>query len=279
MVAILISTFSTSLVDFKVAEICDQVAAASSSSSSVTGEAFLLVRMQGSSLKRKRPDDVPSSVSLTDAERVLYNVIRGKRDLGIWSKEMKEETNLPDNVVRKALASLQVKKLIKEVVNCQNKAKKHYMAFEFKPSKEISGGDWYIDGNLDKDFIDIVKRVCLKHIFIQKVATVDGILEWIKKNHAFRVEFTSHQIEEILQALVLDDQIVEMESTGFGEFASVPVGRVCYRCKNKRGPKGEPKIGAMASIPCGVCPRISSCTPDGIISPRTCVYYQKWLDF
>ncbi|KAK4267321.1 hypothetical protein QN277_024116 [Acacia crassicarpa] len=235
--------------------------------------------MQGSSLKRKRPDNVPSSVSLTDAERVLYNVIQGKRDLGIWSKEMKEETNLPDNVVRKALASLQVKKLIKEVVNCQNKAKKHYIASEFKPSKEITGGDWYSEGNLDKDFIEIVKDVFLKIIFIQKVATVDGILEWVKKNHAFHVELTSHQIEEILQALVLDDQIIEMESTGFGEFASVPAGRVCYRCKNKRGPKGEPKIGAMASIPCGVCPRISSCTPDGIISPRTCVYYQKWLDF
>ena len=50
---------------------------------------------------------------------------------GIWRKDIKRETNLPDNVVTKALSSLEGKQLIKVVVNCQNKAKKHYMASEF----------------------------------------------------------------------------------------------------------------------------------------------------
>lgn len=199
--------------------------------------------------------------------------------MGIWTRDMKRETNLPDNVVNKALKLLQAKKLIKEVVNIQNKGRKHYMAAEFEPSKEITGGDWYSEGNLDVDFINLVKDLCLKHIFRQKVATLDGILDWSRKSGVFAVEFTTQQIEEILRALVLDDEIVEVKSTGFGDFASVPVGRVCYRCTSKSGPKGEPKSGAMASIPCGVCPRINSCTPDGIISPRTCEYYQKWLDF
>ncbi|XP_054814891.1 uncharacterized protein LOC129315312 [Prosopis cineraria] len=236
--------------------------------------------MQGSSaLKRKRQDGVPSSGSLTDAERVLYNVIRSRKDMGIWSKDMKRETNLPDNVVKKALGSLQLKQLIKEVVNCQNKAKKHYMASEFEPSKEITGGDWYSNGSLDVGFIDCVKAACLKEIPWPKVDTLDGILEGVQRKKYFNVELTSHQIEEILRALILDDEIVETKSTGFGDFASIPVGRVCYRRKRKSGSKEEPKTGAMASIPCGVCPRISSCTPDGIISPITCVYYQKWLDF
>ncbi|XP_028782831.1 DNA-directed RNA polymerase III subunit rpc6 [Neltuma alba] len=234
--------------------------------------------MQGSSsLKRKRPDGVASLESLTKEEHALYNVIRSRKDMGIWSKDLKQETNLPDTVVKRALTSLQQKKLVKEVVNCHNKAKKHYMASEFEPSKEITGGDWYSDGNLDTEFIGVVKKVCLRHILAQNVATLDGILEWIKKGKFFSVDLSSHQIEQILRALVLDDEIVEMKSTGFGDFSSVPVGRVCYRCKKKN--KGEPKIGAMASIPCGVCPRISACTPEGIISPKTCVYYQKWLDF
>ncbi|KAJ1406450.1 Winged helix-like DNA-binding domain superfamily [Sesbania bispinosa] len=237
-------------------------------------------RLQGSpSLKRKRQDLALVSESLTDGERILYNLIHSKKDLGIWTGDMKRETNLPDNVVKKSLKLLQSKNLIKEVVNIQNKGRKHYMAAEFEPSKEITGGDWYSEGSLDTDLINLIKDVCLKYIFRQKVVTRDGVLEWSTKSGVFSAEVTTQQIEEILRTLVLDDEIMEVKSTGFGDFASVPVGRVCYKCKSKGGVRGEQKASAMASIPCGVCPRINFCTPDGIVSPKTCVYFQKWLDF
>lgn len=237
-------------------------------------------QLQGSSsLKRKRQDLALVSGSMTDGERVLYNLIHSKKDIGIWTGDMKRETNLPDSIVKKSLKLLQSKNLIKEVVNIQNKGRKHYMAAEFEPSKEITGGDWYTQGSLDTYFINLVKDVCLKYIFRQKVATCDGILEWSRKSGVFTVGITAQQTDEILRALVLDDEIEEVKSTGIGDFSSVPVGRICYRCKSKGGIRGEQKPGAMAFIPCGVCPRINFCTPDGIISPRTCVYYQKWLDF
>ncbi|RYR49940.1 hypothetical protein Ahy_A07g036464 isoform B [Arachis hypogaea] len=237
-------------------------------------------RLQGSSssLKRKRELALVSD-TLTDGERVLYNLILSKRDMGIWSGDMKRETNLPDNVVKKSLKLLQSKGLIKEVVNIQNKARKHYMAAQFEPSKEITGGDWYSEGNLDKELINAVKSVCLNYISRQKVVTCDGVLEWSRKSGVFTAEVSNQQIEEILRTLVLDDEIIEVKSTGYGDFENVPVGRVCYKCKSKGGVRGEPKDGAMSSIPCGVCPRINFCSPDGIVSPRTCVYYQKWLDF
>ncbi|KAK7267331.1 hypothetical protein RIF29_20000 [Crotalaria pallida] len=37
-------------------------------------------------------------------------------------------------------------------------------------------------------------------------------------------------------------------------------------------------VGAMASIPCGVCPRIRVCTPNGIVNPTNCLHYQNWYD-
>lgn len=236
-------------------------------------------RLQGPlALKRKRPDSNSPSESLTEQERILYDVIRSKQDMGIWTRDMKRETNLPDNVVNKSLKSLQAKKLIKEVVNIQNKGRKHYMAAEFEPSKEISGGAWYVEGSLDTEFIDLLKDQCAKIIYKQRVATVEGILDVIRRTGIFKVEFSTQQIEEILRALVLDNVVMDVKSNGMGEFDSIPVGKVCYKCTNK-GVRGEPKAGAMASIPCGVCPRINHCTPDGIISPTTCVYYNKWLDF
>ncbi|KAK9282003.1 hypothetical protein L1049_004914 [Liquidambar formosana] len=237
-------------------------------------------RSGASSLKRKRPDSNSLSQSLTEHERVLYDLIRSKQDMGIWTRDMKRETNLPDNVVTKSLKVLQAKKLIKEVVNIQNKGRKHFMAVEFEPSKELTGGAWYVEGNLDIEFIKFLKELCLKQIYMMKVATVEGVSDAIKRTGAFKVECTTQQIAEIVKALVLDNEILEVRSTGSGEFSSIPIGAVCYRCTSRGGlGGGGPKIGAMASIPCGVCPRISQCTPDGIISPRTCVYFAKWLDF
>ncbi|AES82208.1 hypothetical protein MTR_7g109760 [Medicago truncatula] len=53
-----------------------------------------------------------------------------------------------------------------------------------------------------------LKNVYLKCIFMQKVSTCNGCLEWIKKSGIFNSEVTGKQIEEILQTLVLDDEIL-----------------------------------------------------------------------
>ncbi|XP_065869198.1 uncharacterized protein [Euphorbia lathyris] len=234
-------------------------------------------RSQGQ--KRKQPESDSPAQSLTEHERTLYDVIRSKQDMGIWTRDMKRETNLPDNVVNKSLKVLQAKSLIKEVVNIQNKGRKHYMATEFQPSKEISGGTWYVEGSLDTEFIKLLKELCKKQIYKLKVATLEGVTDSIKRSGVFNTELTKQQIDEIVRALVLDNEIIEVKSNGMGEFSCIPIGKVCYKCVSKGSIGGDPRVGAMASIPCGVCPRISQCTPDGIISPQTCSYYSKWLEF
>jgi DNA-directed RNA polymerase III subunit RPC6 len=40
-----------------------------------------------------------------------------------------------------------------------------------------------------------------------------------------------------------------------------------------------PETTALTSIPCGVCPVIEHCHDDGVVSPATCEYYNKWLQF
>ncbi|GMN73039.1 hypothetical protein TIFTF001_052965 [Ficus carica] len=231
-----------------------------------------------SSLKRKQPDSRSPLESLTEQERILYNVIRSKQGIGIWLGDLRKELNIPDNVAKKFLKSLEAKKLIKLVANVHSKIKKHYLATEFEPSAEITGGAWYADGKLDTGFINILKSCCLKVIYNQRVVTLEGLSDAIRRSGLLTVDFTTQQIEEIAKTLVLDNEIVEVESNGVGEFDSILVGKVCYKCTSK-GSRGDPITGAMASIPCGVCPRISDCTPDGIISPKTCRYYTEWLNF
>lgn len=235
--------------------------------------------MNASSLKRKRPESSSANGSLVDADRAVFNVIKSKEDMGIWTRDIKFETNLADTVVNKSLKSLLSKKLIKEIVNIKNKGRKHYMAAEFEPSKEVTGGAWYVDGNLDKELIGVLKGLCLKIINSKKVATVEGVYDFLKKSKVTTFDCTNQQIAEILNSMVLDNEIIEVKSTGLGEYHSIPIGTICYRIAKGAGLGESLKIGAMASIPCGMCPRISQCTPDGVISPSTCVYYQKWMNF
>ncbi|KAL5720092.1 hypothetical protein ACHQM5_012793 [Ranunculus cassubicifolius] len=217
-----------------------------------------------SSLKRKRPD--AATKNLSDAERNIYEVIHKKANMGIWTRDIRREINLPDTIFNKALKVLVTKNLIKEVVNIQNKTKKHYMAVEFEPSKELTGGTWYVDGKFDHEFIKVLKDLCKKIIQKEKLATIKSVSDAIKKSGLLNVECSMQQVADIMQSLIFDNEIMEDRSSG----------TLCYKLSNKAaGARG----GAFASIPCGVCPRINDCTPDGIISPTTCVYYNKWLDF
>ncbi|KZV45239.1 DNA-directed RNA polymerase III subunit rpc6-like [Dorcoceras hygrometricum] len=230
----------------------------------------------GPSAKRKRPEtDAPR---LVDAELAILNSIKSKKDSGIWIRDIKLDTKLTDHVVNKSLKSLIAKKLVKEVVNIQYKGKKHYMAVEFEPSKEITGGEWYTNGNLDKELINALQRLCLKYMMAQRVATLQGVQNELKRSGVVNFEVSAQQVSEILNSMVLDDQIIEVKSTGLGDYHSIPIGTICYRTASVAGIAKGAKVGAFASTPCGACPRISLCTSEGLITPSSCVYYSKWLD-
>ncbi|KAF7849506.1 hypothetical protein BT93_L0711 [Corymbia citriodora subsp. variegata] len=226
--------------------------------------------------KRKQPDSKVPAPSMTEQEKVLYNLIQSKQDLGIWSRDVNREARLPNKVVAKSLESLLSRGLIKAVAHFQSKSRKHFLASEFEPSPEITGGKWYDQGSLDTEFVDFLKGQCLKHIRNLKIATVDTVADAVRRSRVLKVDYSSEDIGEIVGALVLDNDVIEMRSNGLGEFAAVPAGGACYKCRDATK---EPRVGAMASIPCGVCPEVARCTPGGVVSPATCEYYSKWLDF
>ncbi|KAF6139787.1 hypothetical protein GIB67_012260 [Kingdonia uniflora] len=224
----------------------------------------------------KRVDSKTSSDGLTDPDRALLELVRSKKDMGIMRFDMRRESQLQDHVITKSVKTLLAKKVIKEVINIHNKRGKCYMAVEFQPSVELTGGAFYNDGKLDAELINHLKKLCLKIITKMKVATLENIVGSVNKYGLVKFEITLKQIQEIVGTLILDKDVEELKSSETGDFADIPRGKTCYKCLNSAGVE---KVGALGSIPCGVCPRISDCTPDGVISPKTCVYYTKWLDF
>ncbi|GJZ52229.1 DNA-directed RNA polymerase III subunit RPC6-like protein [Tanacetum coccineum] len=238
-------------------------------------DAFLMQRMSLLN-KRKKPEPKSATGGLPESDKKVLDIIKSKKESAIWVRDLKRDSNLADPIVAKSLKNLLGLGLIKEVKHVQFKLRKHYIAAEFEPSQELTGGSWYVDGNLDTAFIEQLKDLCLKVIRKLKVATAGGVHDFFKANRLTNTDCTSQQISEILKSMVFDNMIIDVKSTGLEEYHKIPVGQECYRCIPG---DNKPITGAMVTIPCGVCPRIRQCTPDGLISPSTCVYFNKWLEF
>lgn len=212
---------------------------------------------------------------LSSEDMLIYQAIKNSGNMGIWTKDMKRETNLQQPQVNKALKNLEGRGLIKGVKCVSNQAKKVYMLAELTPSKEITGGAWYTGQNFDKEFTNIVKQQCLQFILQQGVATIESVADFVRKSGISKVELKVEELKQILDMLVLDGDVEEVMSTGTGDFATIPINKLCYRGSQARIQESS----AFTNIPCGVCPVLRECTDDGLISPKTCIYFKKWLTF
>ncbi|KAF8049595.1 hypothetical protein N665_2173s0010, partial [Sinapis alba] len=118
-------------------------------SSSLSKKAFVLKNLEGKMSKRKRPEPKSSSGGINEDEKNILGLIRSKKGMGATTFEMRSGTKIQPPLITRAITSLKKSNLIKEVPNMNNKGIKHFLAVEFEPCKELTGGDWYIDGALD----------------------------------------------------------------------------------------------------------------------------------
>ncbi|KAF8633692.1 hypothetical protein AX15_001298 [Amanita polypyramis BW_CC] len=176
--------------------------------------------------------EIAITKDLTNDEKLVLDHITSARAEGIWTKTLKAKTNLHQNVVDRCLKSLVQKKLIKRVPAVNNK--KIYMLEGLEPSAELTGGAWYIDGELDTGLIHHLSEACLKIIremsFRKRQHSKDGaiypisntpkypnakdILRFIKKANITQVDLTVQDIEALLNVLVLDGEIEKLPAVG-----------------------------------------------------------------
>lgn len=232
---------------------------------------------QGSThIYKLQPKEEASKLrGLTPDDMLVYQVIQQSSTMGIWTKDMKRNTNLQQPQVAKAIKNLEARNLIKAVKSIASKGKKVYMLAELKPSKELTGGAWYTDQVFDSEFINVMKQQCLQFVLKQGLASVESIADAVRKSGITKEELRVRDLKQLMDMLVLDGEVEETVSTGVGSFAAFPPDTVLYRSSQSR----LSETSAFTSIPCGVCPVLHECTDDGLISPKTCLYYQNWLKF
>lgn len=83
----------------------------------------------------------------------MFSYIEAAARDGIWSKLLRNKTNLHMTTMNRAVKSLESKNYIKSIKTVKWPNRKTYMLAKLQPSEDVTGGPFYTDGILDEEFI------------------------------------------------------------------------------------------------------------------------------
>ena len=191
---------------------------------------------------------------------------------GIWTRDIKNQTNIPPHTLTKTLKILEQRSLVKAVRSVASKSKKLYMLFDMTPSKEITGGPWYTEQEFDHQFVEELCHFIVEYIRKKEMASSEEIHQTVSSNGISRVELSSDETNLVIQTLMYDGRL-EVVSPSVVQVVGRDTSKIHYKvCKEVMAPN------YLTSAPCGVCPVSAQCTEGGEISPATCEYMKNWLN-
>lgn len=105
-----------------------------------------------------------STKGADNEEKIVYSIIEGAANKGIWVKDIRNKSNLPPIQLNKILKSLETKKYIKVVKSVAATKKKIYMLYDLEPDRTVTGGAWYQDQDFESEFVDILNQQCYRYL-------------------------------------------------------------------------------------------------------------------
>jgi DNA-directed RNA polymerase III subunit RPC6 len=213
------------------------------------------------------PAEAAKFRGLGQEEMLVYQTIANAANNGIWTRDMKAKTNLPQAKITKYLKTLEERALIKSVKSVQNANRKVYMLFELEPAKTLTGGPWYGDDqHIDTAFIEMIRTVALRKLAISSMPlSVEDITRFIIESEVSHQVLQEEDVAHVLTTLRYDGDVEEVLVEGDNQTR--------YRLQPGNAPESTP----FGDLPCGVCPVFNECHEGGVISPEGCDYYTEWL--
>ena len=99
---------------------------------------------------------------------------------GIWTRDIKQSTNISQQILTKILKQLEQRSLLKTVRSVTSKSKKLYMVYDVTPAKELTGGPWYTDQEFDSEFVDSLSSFVIQCVKDNQMDNADSIHEKLK---------------------------------------------------------------------------------------------------
>ena len=91
--------------------------------------------------------------ALGQDEALVFSYIETAQREGIWSRLLRNKTNLHMTTMNRAVKSLENKNLIKSIKTVKFPNRKTYMLAKLQPSEDVTGGPFHTDGVLDEEFV------------------------------------------------------------------------------------------------------------------------------
>ncbi|CAH0519058.1 unnamed protein product [Peronospora belbahrii] len=206
---------------------------------------------------------------LTLEQRLVLQEIERAGNKGIWTRDIKTHTNIPQQIVTKTLRLLETRRLVKSVKSISSKNKKLYMLFDLVPSTEITGGPWYNEQEFDHVFINTLSTFVYEVIKASGMSTLNAVTDKVHASGISKVALGPEEIRSIIQTLMYDGRVEEVRSVRLTPGTS---HEVKYKVSQQ-----ITTFNYLSETPCGVCPVFDQCQEGNVISPRSCLYMTKWL--
>lgn len=144
--------------------------------------------------------------------RLVYQIIEKAGNLGIWTKDIRTQSNIQQLALNKVFKALEGRRLIKPTKSVTAKAKKLYMLYDVTPAKEITGGPWYTELEFDHEFISELRHFilhCVRRLNGGRGVSLREIMSKMKEANVSRVQLSIEEIRQLVQTLVYDYMVEE----------------------------------------------------------------------
>jgi DNA-directed RNA polymerase III subunit RPC6 len=213
----------------RLAPIINELTSASKLSMSKTSDGELFYTLVS--------DEVASKFTGLDVSaRMVYQVIERAGNMGIWTKDIRIQTNIQQQALNKIFKALEGRRLIKPVKSVTAKAKKLYMLYSLTPAKELTGGVWYSDLEFDHEFISELRTFllhCVRRLNGGRGVTLAEIRDKMIQANVSRVQLSLEEVKQIVQTLVYDYMVEETADAETGDALFIAAKRITPMCEFK----------------------------------------------
>jgi len=221
-------------------------------------------------------DIIPGSEQM-----LVYQVCERAGNRGIWTRDIKMQTNIPQHSLTKILKDLEKKNYIKWVRPVASKSKKMYMLYDVEPAKELTGGPWYTDHEFDQDFVNVLCSFIVNFVASRVYCSFDDVRQRVKESNIVSVELSDEELEQVMHILVYDNRLEEVSVSTIKNVYGIKEGNVSSVVRNfsthYKVSRPVPTHDRLTEVPCGRCPLAAHCAPGAVIAPETCTYLKQWL--
>ena len=211
-------------------------------------------------------------------EDLVHDVVKESGRNGIWVRDIRFKTKLPQVSVNKALKVLENKKVIRSVKSISNR--KLYVLFELEPDESITGGACYDSGYIKEDVVKNLKSTCFQFLYdrfedsYKKMMTNIHSIDNDPSNLDIFASAKDIEADFRQRNIFQDIKLADIEQI---------LNILLYECKLKMKMIGANRLFRfnpynrdktdMFYAPCMVCHLYKDCKPGSVsIGPENCQY-------